>query len=74
MGLNSNEKKDLKDSALSESLRQDMEAIAKSRHDPFNSEGKVNVDKLIDFLTIFNEFSNNSGYSFRRIIDSNMKL
>ena len=57
-----------------ESLSKDMINIAESRHNPFMQEGKVDVDKYIDFLTGYNDFINHAPKPFRPMRDRIMKL
>ena len=42
----------------SESLRNDMRRLAESRHNPFMKNGKIDVDAYIEFLNVYNVFSN----------------
>lgn len=37
-------------------------------------DGKVDMDKLVDFLTQYNEFINHNPRPFKKIIDKDMKL
>jgi len=56
------------------SFRDDMRRLAENRHDPFLKDGKIDVDKYIDFLTAYNEFINHTPKPFKPMADSIMKL
>lgn len=60
--------------AASSSLREDMEYLSSHRHNPVLVEGKVDMDRVIDFLTQFNEFINHEPKPFKPMIDRDMKL
>jgi hypothetical protein len=51
-----------------------MEYLLKNRHNPVVIEGEIDLNRLVEFLTEFNEFINHEPKPFRRIIDKNMKL
>jgi uncharacterized protein YjgD (DUF1641 family) len=72
--LNKEEKEELLKIAKSSSLREDMEYLLKNRHNPVVIEGEIDLNRLVEFLTEFNEFINHEPKPFRRIIDKNMKL
>lgn len=67
-------KEDLLRLAKSESLRRDMERLRATRHNPVLVNGKVDIDRLLEFLTQYNEFINHQPKPFRKIIDRVMKL
>ncbi|MBZ0156072.1 MAG: hypothetical protein K8I29_07630 [Alphaproteobacteria bacterium] len=60
--------------SLAESFRDDMDIVAKQRHNPFVKEGRVDTDAYIEFVTQFNEFINHEPKPFQRIIDRDMRL
>lgn len=58
----------------SDSLRDDLKAVSRNRHNPFARNGKVDVDAYIEFVTEFNEFINHQPKPFTSIIDTEMRL
>ena len=68
------EKKEFLRLAKSLSLKEDMKQLSALRHNPLIIDGKVDVDRWIEFLTQFNEFINHQPKPFRPIIDRVMKL
>jgi len=72
--LSDNEKKELKDAARSLRLREDMQKLSKTRHNPFLINGSVNLDSYVTFLTEYNHFINHSPKLFRKIIDKDMRF
>lgn len=59
---------------LSESLKKDMDALRRQRHNPFIKNGTVNIDAYFEFVTKFNEFINHQPKPFKRIIEKDMRL
>lgn len=74
MKLTEKEKKELLEMADSSKLREDFERIRKNRYNPLIINGKVDLDRVIDFLTQFNEFINHRPKPFRKIIDKDIRL
>ena len=72
--LGEDEKKEMLRLAGSSSLRQDMEYLAAHRHNPVVAGGKVDMDRLLEFLTEFNEFINHKPKPFKPMVDRVMKL
>jgi hypothetical protein len=72
--ISDQEREELLRLAGSSSLRQDMEYLSVHRYNPVLVEGGVDLDRLVEFLTQFNEFINHEPKLFRRIIDAEMKL
>lgn len=72
--LSEPEKQELLRLAKSSSLKMDMKYLSDNRHNPLLIDGKVDVDRWVDFLTDFNEFINHQQKPFRPIIDKVMKL
>ena len=68
------EKKEFLRLAKSLSMKEDMKQLSALRHNPLIIDGKVDVDRWIEFLTQFNEFINHQPKPFRPIIDRVMKL
>lgn len=68
------EKKELKISARSAKLRADLRKIVKNRHNPFVVNGRVKTDKVISFLTQYNDFINHAPKLFHKIKDKINKL
>lgn len=62
--------------AISESqaFREDMRHLKTNRHNPFLKHGKVDIDKLITFLTHTNAFFNHQPKPFKPMIENVMKL
>ena len=60
--------------AASLSLREDMNYLSAHRHNPVIVAGKVDLDRLIEFLTHFNEFINHKPRPFKPMVDKDMKL
>ena len=68
------EKKEMLELAGSAPLREDMEYLSSHRHNPVVADGRVDLDRLVEYLTQFNEFINHAPRPFRKIIDREMKL
>lgn len=56
--LNDSEKEELLNLAKSSSLKKDMRRLLENRHNPVVVNGNVYMNRLITFLTEFNEFIN----------------
>lgn len=74
MIISEDEKRELLRLACSSSLREDMRYLSTHRHNPMIVDGKVNMDRLIEFLNGFNEFINHQSRPFKKIIDRDMRL
>lgn len=74
MRLSEEERAELLELSRSESLRKDMMTVAENRHNPFMVDGEVDVDRVVEFLTQYNEFLNHPRKPFRPFIEKNMKL
>ena len=72
--ISEREKLELLRLAGSLSLKEDMRYLSSHRHNPVLANGMVDMDRLIEFLTQFNEFINHEPKPFRPIIDKEMKL
>lgn len=72
--LSESERNELKALAGSESLKKDMRYLMEHRHNPVLVDGKVDLDRLVDFLTGFNEFIKHEPKPFKPMIDRVMKL
>jgi len=72
--LSEHEKEELLRLTGSSSLREDAEYLTSHRHNPMVIDGKVDMDRLLDFLTEFNEFINHKPKLFKPMIDRTMKL
>jgi len=72
--ISEHEKKEMLRLAGSSSLREDAEYLNAHRHNPVVIDGKVDMDRLIEFLTEYNEFINHKPKPFIPMIDKNMKL
>ncbi len=60
--------------AGSSTLKEDMRFLSAHRYNPLIVEGKVSMDRLLDFLNGFNEFINHAPKPFKKMLDKNMKL
>jgi hypothetical protein len=74
MYFNEEEKSELRALAASESMRADSVRLRATRPNPFMVEGKVDCDRVMEFLTDYNEFLNHPMKPQRTIIEKNMKL
>lgn len=74
MTISIKEQEELRRLAQSSSLQNDMKYIAAHRHNPLFVDGNVDLDRLITFLTEYNEFINHNPKPFKPIIDRIMKL
>ena len=73
--LSKQEKDELLKLAKSRKLSAGSSLINKNRINPFlKSDGTVDVDKYIFFLTEYNRFINHNPRPFRRIVDKDMRL
>jgi hypothetical protein len=72
--ISEEEKREMLRLAGSSSLREDMRYVSSHRHNPVLVNGMVDIDRLIEFLTQFNEAINHQPKPFRPIIDKEMKL
>ncbi len=72
--ISKQEKEEMLRLASSSSLREDMDYLASHRHNPVIVAGKIDLDRLIEFLTRFNEFINHKPKPFKPMIDKDMKL
>jgi len=55
-------------------LKEDMEYVAAHRFNPVVVGGKVDMDRLIEFLDGFNAFINHEPKPFTPMIDKDMRL
>jgi hypothetical protein len=58
----------------SEELRADMDKLKSTWQSPFISNGKIDADLYIEFVSQFNEFINHQPKPFRPMIEKDMKL
>jgi len=72
--INANEKEELLRLARSSSLKDDMQYLSAHRHNPLLLDGKISMDRLLDFLNEFNEFINHEPKPFKPMIDRDMRL
>jgi hypothetical protein len=72
--LSKKEKEDLQRVAASALVRKDMQHLSANRFDLFIEGQTINMDRLLIFLTEYNEFINHSPKPFKPIIDRIMKL
>lgn len=74
MLITKKQEKELKQTAGSLSLRNDLMSLRAMRHNPFVFNGKVDIDRFITFLNEYNSFINHTPKPFKKIIDRVMKL
>lgn len=72
--LSKKEKKELRQVAASALLRKDMQHLSANRFNPLIDGKTIDMDRLIVFLTEYNEFINHTHKPFKPIIDNIMKL
>ncbi len=72
--ISNDEKLELLLLAASSSMREDMERVVQGRHNPVVIGGKISMDRVLEFLTQFNEFINHEPKRFEPIIDRDMRL
>ena len=72
--LSREEKKELLELAGSAKLREDMEKVRKNRHNPFIVKGRIDTDRVLEFLMQYNEFINHEPRPFRRIVCKDMRI
>jgi hypothetical protein len=72
--LSKKEREELLRLAKSSSMREDMKYLRDNRHNPVIVNGQVDMNRLITFLTEFNEFINHEPKPFKPMIDRVMKL
>jgi hypothetical protein len=65
---------ELRELARSEALRREMDAVSRSRHNPFIKAGAVDVDAYIEFVSAFNEFINHEPKPFAPMNGKNFRL
>ena len=58
----------------SEAFKNDLAAVAATRHNPFIKAGVADADAYIAFVTAFNEFINHEPKPFVPMIDRDMRL
>ncbi len=72
--LSKKEKEELQQVAASALFRKDMQYLSANRFNPLIDGHEINMDRLLVFLTGYNEFINHSPKPFKPIIDRIMKL
>ena len=74
MQINEQEKSELKALAASESMRADSVRLRAARPNPFMVDGKVDCDRVMEFLTDYNEFLNHPMKPHWTFIEKKMRL
>ncbi len=72
--LSKKEKEEMQRVAASALLKKDMQYLSDNRFNPLIDGHEINMDRLLIFLTEYNEFINHSPKPFKPIIDKIMKL
>ena len=58
----------------SETMRSDMAQLSLGRHNPFGEGDEISADRVVEFLTQYNELLNHPIKPLRRFEEGNMKL
>lgn len=74
MRLTDEEREEMLALSRSEALRRDMAYVAANRHNPLIVDGEVCPDRVVEFLTEYNEFLGHPFKPARPFIETNMKL
>lgn len=74
MHINETDRAELLALSNSESMRKDAAHVATNRHNPLLIGGEVSVDRVMEFLTQYNEFLNHPIKPLRPFIELDMKL
>ena len=74
MLINTTDRAELLALSHSESMRKDEAKVAANRHNPFLVGGEVSTDRVLEFLTQYNEFLGHPIKPLRPFIELNMKL
>lgn len=74
MGFSEREKEELRTVASSASMRADSQRLRAGRINPFIMNGNVDCDRVLEFLTEYNQFLNNPIKPRWIFIEKNMKL
>ncbi|MBJ6750398.1 hypothetical protein [Geomonas anaerohicana] len=74
MRLSEKEREELRALSKSDALRRDMAHVAATRHNPLVVDGVIDPDRVVEFLTQYNEFLNHPFKVPRPFIETNMKL
>jgi len=72
--ISEQERRDMLRLAESSSVRKDMEYLSEHRHNPVLVNGAFDMDRLIEFLSQFNEFINHQSKPFRPMIEKDTRL
>jgi hypothetical protein len=72
--LTDEEKDELRAIAASGSMRRDSKLLSESRFNPFTPGGEVDCDRVIEFLTDYNEFLNHPTGTRRPFMEKKMLL
>lgn len=73
-GLTEEERRELKELAVSPALREDLQTLARRRRRHFRRDGQVDLDLVLAFLIEFNEMIDHQPKPFKAIIDAEMRL
>ena len=63
--INKKEKKEWLTVSTSQAFKEDMRYLKENRHNPFIKDGEIDIDTLMEFLTITNEFYNHPQKPFK---------
>ncbi len=74
MKLSEEEKEELRASAQSTELRDDLMQVAQNRFNSLLVNGQVDMDRLLTFLDEYNAFFGHRRKPFCPMIDKNMRL
>jgi len=74
MKFSKKEKEEFLRISKSKKLREDFENLKEKKHNPFIKDGKVDIERYIEFLNEYNKFINHAPKPFKKIIDKDMRL
>jgi hypothetical protein len=74
MKLSKAAQEEMRSLSRSEALKNDLAAVAATRHNPFMKAGVADADAYIAFVTAFNEFINHEPKPFVPMIERDMRL
>jgi hypothetical protein len=74
MPFSDREKEELRACAVSESMRTDADRLSANRYNPFIIDGVVDCDRVVEFLTDYNEFLGHPRKPRRPFVEREMNL
>jgi len=74
MKLSKAAQEEIRDLSRSGILKNDLAAVASTRHNPFMKAGVADAEAYVAFVTAFNAFINHKPKPFVQMIDKDMRL